>query len=59
MKIAANQEKKVTSLGNALDPCIAYATMTNAHDGLNCMTIDKNVTQVVGGFKDCSVRVWR
>lgn len=46
-------------IANGLDPSIIFATVGNANDGMTCMDINKDITQVVTGHSDCIVRVWR
>jgi transcription initiation factor TFIID subunit 5 len=43
----------------SLEPSVIFATVINASDGAICMTISDNVSQVVGGFNDNCVRVWK
>jgi transcription initiation factor TFIID subunit 5 len=45
-------------VGDALEPSVLFATLTNAHEGLVCMEINRAAEQAVGGFHDHSVRVW-
>ena len=45
-------------LGDALEPSVLFATLTNAHEGMVCMEINRSAEQAVGGFRDNSVRVW-
>jgi transcription initiation factor TFIID subunit 5 len=45
-------------LGDSLTPSVMFATLTNAHDGMTCLNIDRAGERAVGGFQDSCVRVW-
>ena len=45
--------------GNPIDPSIIFVTVTNTFEKMTCMKIDKTVNQIVTGYRDSSVRVWR
>ena len=51
---AADQET-----GNALEPSVIFATISNTYDGMTSMHINNDVVQVACGFRDSHVRVWR
>ena len=51
-------EKPGEPVGDALDPSIIFATLTNSHEGMICMDINNSIDQAVAGFRDSSVRVW-
>ena len=44
---------------NPLEPSILFATVTNTYGECNCMHVNTEATQVVCGFNDSVVRVWR
>jgi WD40 repeat protein len=45
-------------MGDPLVPSVLFATLTNAHDGMACLEMDRAGEQAVGGFQDSCVRVW-
>ena len=50
---------KTSNRANPLEPSIIFATVTNTYGECNCMHLNGEVTQVVCGFNDSVVRVWR
>ena len=51
-------EKPADPVGDAMDPSIIFATLTNVHEGMVCMDINNTIEQAVAGFRDSCVRVW-
>lgn len=47
------------SKGQAEDPSVIFATMTNTYDGSICLNITPDLTQAAAGFQDSCVRAWR
>ena len=45
-------------IGDALEPSVLFATLTNAHEGMICMDLSSNAELAVAGFRDSCVRVW-
>lgn len=54
-----DDESKTCGKGNALEPSIIFATLTNASNGMTSLHMNNSITQAVAGFRDSSVRVWR
>ena len=50
---------KTSNKANPFEPSVIFATVTNTYGECNCMQINPEVTQVVSGFNDGIVRVWR
>lgn len=44
--------------GDALQPSILFATMSNTYNGMICMDINEDATQVVAGFQNHSVCIF-
>jgi WD40 repeat protein len=42
-----------------LEPNVIFATITNTHDDMSCLHINRTMTQAAAGFKDSCVRVWK
>jgi WD40 repeat protein len=47
------------SRGDSLHPSILFAMITNTYENLTCMHISSSVKQIVTGYQDSIVRVWR
>lgn len=61
-KLDSHKKKAASATSDAcaaLDPSIIFATVTNTYDGMTCMDVNTTVTQMVGGFRDSSIKVWR
>ena len=54
-----NTERSIGDEGNSLEPSVIFATIGNTNEGLNCMNINDDVSQVVTGHNDSIVRVWK